>query len=72
MHKFKKNRRFGKGGLPLLITVYTICAFSTVCDVFVLGLLLLMVRVLLVTPQIRTEFRQLGQIEILCAWRCDS
>ena len=55
-----------------MTTVYTICAFSTVCDVFVLGLLLLMVRVLLVTPQIRTEFRQLGQIEILCAWRCDS
>ena len=31
-----------------------------------------MVIVLLVTAQIRTEFRQLGQIEILCAWRCDS
>ena len=31
-----------------------------------------MVIVLLVTPQIRTEFRQLGQIEILGAWRCDS
>ena len=37
-----------------------------------LAFMLLMVTVLLVTPQIRTEFRQLGQIEILCAWRCDS
>ena len=49
----------------------SICAFYTFWDIFVLGLLLL-VTVSLVRPQMRTEFRQLGQIEILCAWRCDS